>query len=109
MLMKILFISDVYFPRVNGVSTSIETFRNELQKRNVRVTLVAPEYGDHGDEAGIMRIPSKMVMFDPEDRMMHRASITALADELAKEEFDLIHIQTPFVGHYAGISLSKKL
>jgi 1,2-diacylglycerol 3-alpha-glucosyltransferase len=29
--MKILFISDVYFPRINGVSTSIETFRHELR------------------------------------------------------------------------------
>jgi hypothetical protein len=28
--MKVLMISDVYFPRVNGVSTSIQTFRGEL-------------------------------------------------------------------------------
>ena len=28
--MKLLMISDVYFPRVNGVSTSIQTFRREL-------------------------------------------------------------------------------
>ena len=29
--LRILYISDVYFPRVNGVSTSIRTFRRELQ------------------------------------------------------------------------------
>lgn len=29
--MNILMISDVYFPRVNGVSTSIMTFRGELE------------------------------------------------------------------------------
>ena len=28
--MRILMVSDVYFPRVNGVSTSIETFRRTL-------------------------------------------------------------------------------
>src|SRR5258706_10604926 len=28
--MRVLFISDVYFPRVNGVSTSIATFRADL-------------------------------------------------------------------------------
>ena len=28
--MRILMVSDVYFPRVNGVSTSIETFRHTL-------------------------------------------------------------------------------
>ena len=27
--MKVLMVSDVYFPRINGVSTSIETFRAE--------------------------------------------------------------------------------
>ena len=29
--MKILMLSDVAFPRVNGVSTSIQTFRRDLQ------------------------------------------------------------------------------
>ena len=29
--MNILFISDVFFPRVNGVSTSINTFAQELK------------------------------------------------------------------------------
>ena len=30
--MNILMISDVYFPRVNGVSTSIQTFRRQLER-----------------------------------------------------------------------------
>ncbi len=29
--LKILFISDVYFPRINGVSTSIRTFVEQMQ------------------------------------------------------------------------------
>jgi hypothetical protein len=37
-------ISNVYFPRVNGVSTSIQTFRNELQSLGHEITLVAPHY-----------------------------------------------------------------
>jgi len=32
-------ISDVYFPRINGVSTSIKTFRNELTELGHEVTL----------------------------------------------------------------------
>jgi hypothetical protein len=35
--MRILMVSDVYFPRVNGVSTSIETFRNTLAGQGVEV------------------------------------------------------------------------
>jgi 1,2-diacylglycerol 3-alpha-glucosyltransferase len=37
-------LSDVYFPRVNGVSTSIQTFRRTLAGLGVRVTVVAPDY-----------------------------------------------------------------
>ena len=32
-MMKILMLSDVYFPRVNGVSTSIESFRGSAGTR----------------------------------------------------------------------------
>ena len=38
---NILMVSDVYFPRVNGVSTSIMTLRRELQALGHGVTLVA--------------------------------------------------------------------
>jgi len=31
-MMKILMLSDVYFPRVNGVPTSIESFRGALER-----------------------------------------------------------------------------
>jgi hypothetical protein len=39
-------ISDVYFPRINGVSTSIRTFITELNKQGHRVTLIAPNYNE---------------------------------------------------------------
>jgi hypothetical protein len=38
--MRVLMVSDVYFPRVNGVSTSIETFRQTLACEGVTVRLV---------------------------------------------------------------------
>jgi len=42
--MRILKISDVFFPRVNGVSTSIDTFRRDLAALGHEVVLVAPSY-----------------------------------------------------------------
>ena len=42
--MHVLMIPDVYFPRVNGVSTSIKTFRDELPALGVDSRLVAPAY-----------------------------------------------------------------
>ena len=40
--MRVLFISDVYFPRVNGVSTSIRTFRADLEYIGVETMLMVP-------------------------------------------------------------------
>ncbi|HHC74998.1 MAG TPA: hypothetical protein ENK78_07985, partial [Thiothrix sp.] len=44
--MHILMISDVYFPRINGVSTSIQTFRRNLQEMGHQTTLIAPAYDE---------------------------------------------------------------
>ncbi|PKM45630.1 MAG: glycosyl transferase family 1 [Gammaproteobacteria bacterium HGW-Gammaproteobacteria-1] len=109
--LRILMISDVYFPRVNGVSTSIQTFRRELHALGHEVTLIVPDYGvDHGDDDdGIIRIPSRQVLFDPEDRLMRRGAIIDLLPRLKAEQYDLVHIQTPFVAHYLGLRLAQEL
>lgn len=102
-------ISDVYFPRVNGVSTSIETFRQDLRQLGVRIFLIAPEYPGSHDDEDIFRVRSRSVMFDPEDRMMRRGDIKELVASLAQYSLHLVHIQTPFVAHYAGVFIAKKL
>ena len=108
--MHILMISDVYFPRVNGVSTSIQTFARELQRQGHSVTLIAPDYGaEHNDELEVMRVPSRKVIVDPEDRMLKMDWVMERVDLLAKCEYDLIHIQTPFVAHYLGLKLAREL
>lgn len=106
--MRVLMVSDVYFPRVNGVSTSIETFRRTLAGLGVEVRLVVPRYGDEADEPGIVRVAGRPVPGDREDRLvgwraMQRAVLAAA------EDCDLIHIQTPFVAHYAGLKAARKL
>ena len=108
--MKILFISDVYFPRVNGVSTSIETFRNELRRLGHTVHLIAPDYyAASSDESHILRVPSRYLPFDPEDRLLKSAWVMEHFDTLRHENYDLIHIQTPFAAHYLGVKLARLL
>lgn len=106
--MRVLMVSDVYFPRVNGVSTSIETFRRTLSAHGVEVKLVVPRYGNEIDEPGIVRVAGRPVPGDREDRLvgwraMHRAVLEAAQD------CDLIHVQTPFIAHYAGLKAGRKL
>lgn len=108
--MRILVISDVYFPRVNGVSTSIQTFNQELRKLGHDITLLAPDYGAPApDETNIVRIASRRVIMDPEDRMMHHGKTVRLAAGWKDRAFDILHIQTPFVAHYAGVRLARML
>ncbi|MCK6390211.1 MAG: glycosyltransferase [Azonexus sp.] len=106
--MRVLMVSDVYFPRVNGVSTSIETFRRGLAAEGIDVRLVVPRYGDEADSEGIIRVPGRPVPGDREDRLvgwrgMHKAV------RQAAQGCALIHVQTPFVAHYAGLAAGQAL
>lgn len=108
--MNLLMISDVYFPRVNGVSTSIATFRGSLAALGHSSLLIAPEYmAPADDDAGIVRIPSRYLFVDPEDRILKAGEILALEQSLAERRFDLLHIQTPFIAHHVGVTLARRL
>jgi len=108
--MRVLFVSDVYFPRVNGVSTSIRTFRADLAQAGVETLLVTPEYPNASvdSEPGIIRVPSGRVPRDPEDRrFLGKPLRRALNAELAAQ-VDLVHIHTPFIAHYAGVRFARE-
>jgi len=102
-------ISDVSFPRVNGVSTSIATFRSSLAELGHETTLIAPSYPGLGMREDELRISSRAVPLDPEDRLMSYREAMALTGRLAAERFDIIHVHTPFVAHYAGVTLGRRL
>lgn len=108
--MKILFLSDVYFPRINGVSTSIHTLRGQLAALGHKVHLMAPDYySPSEDESWITRVPSHYLMFDPEDRLMRYRRALAMSAALRREDYDIIHVHTPFAAHYLGLRLARRL
>ena len=104
-------LSDVSFPRVNGVSTSIHTFRTQLHQLGHETLLVAPQYpGTEGDtDPTTLRLPARAVPGDPEDRLMSYRRVLRLRESLAARGFDLVHVHTPFVAHYAGTKLARQL
>ena len=111
--MRILKISDVYFPRVNGVSTSIETFRRDLVALGHEVTLVAPQYPDSAtkqpaDDDSIVRVRARAVPRDPEDRAMSWIGLRQTLTGLGQRKFDVVHIHTPFLAHYAGLKFARE-
>ena len=107
--MRVLMLSDVFFPRVNGVSTSIQTFRHDLAARGCETWLIAPEYPKRWqDDERVLRQPSRYLAFDPEDRMMKSGATLDACMKLA-EKVDVLHVQTPFVAHHIGIKAARAL
>jgi len=113
--LRVLCVSDVYFPRVNGVSTSIRTFRTDLSAAGVDSVLVAPAYPSNApqtttridDSKQLRRVPSSGVPGDPEDRRMHWRALRRTLERL-EGRFDLVHVQTPFLAHYAGVGFARR-
>lgn len=105
-------ISDVYFPRVNGVSTSIQTFRDDLLAMGHRCLLAAPEYPAAPavpDDPDVVRVASRRVPRDPEDRLLSYRRLMGWAQRIPPGDFDLVHVQTPFAAHYAGVAIARRL
>ncbi len=108
--MRILMISDTYFPRISGVATSIRSFRQGLELVGHQVDLLIPDYDISAiDTPGIMRIPSHKTRLYPEERLMYPRALLSIKSELAGRNYDLLHIQTPFVAHYLGNHIARAL
>ncbi|HQT30287.1 MAG TPA: glycosyltransferase [Thiobacillus sp.] len=106
--MRILMVSDVYFPRVNGVSTSIQTLRQALARAGHTSVLVVPDYPAAQFEADIVRVPGWQIPRDPEDRLMYPHALAAALDTLDPADFDIVHIHTPFLAHRVGVRWARK-
>ena len=101
-------LSDVYFPRVNGVSTSIQTFRRDLAELACETHLIAPRYpATWNDEPKTHRVRSRYLPLDPEDRIMVRRDFQRAVAPL-KERVDIVHVQTPFLAHYWGVKFARE-
>ena len=106
--MRVVMVSDVYFPRINGVSTAIQTYQQALRAYGVEVSLVAPDYGSACRELWITRVPARPVPGDPEDRLVRWRGMHTAVERAVEQGCDLIHIQTPFVAHYAGCRAARR-
>jgi UDP-2,3-diacylglucosamine pyrophosphatase LpxH len=104
-LMRVLMVSDVYFPRVNGVSTSIETFRQTLVGQGVEVRWSRRATAT-SRTPGVVRVPAGRCRATRRTASSPGAPCIATVREQAAA-CDLVHIQTPFAAHYAGLRAAR--
>jgi glycosyltransferase involved in cell wall biosynthesis len=54
-------------------------------------------------------VPSRYLALDPEDRAMRWRDLHRAARALGAGRPDIVHVQTPFLAHYAGLRLARRL
>src|ERR1700675_1959734 len=58
-------------------------------------------------DPSIRRVPARAVPRDPEDRIMSFGGLRRTLAELSARKFDVVHIHTPFLAHYAGLRFAR--
>jgi glycosyltransferase involved in cell wall biosynthesis len=106
--MNIGIFTDTYTPQVNGVVTSIETFRKEYEKRGHSVYIFAPNApGAPKNESGVFRFASMHFPQNPDYRMSTMTSKKFRWHMIRDMKLDIIHTQDPFALGLYGVFIGK--
>ncbi|MDR2313108.1 MAG: glycosyltransferase [Spirochaetaceae bacterium] len=123
--MRIAMFTDTYWPRVNGVTVSVDTFSLALVKAGHEVMIVCSEYpapsmADTITEFGIekedpareklkvLRVPSHSIFFSSEDRMAKLSKRGWVESRLDAFSPEVVHINTEFLIADFGFGYAKK-
>lgn len=104
--MRIAFFTDTYRPSLNGVVTSTDTFRRELEILGHQVHIFAPASPHADREPGITRIASVPFPTEPNCRVALPVP-PKLILAFRRGNFDLVHTQTPFGLGIWGAALAR--
>ncbi|WP_334330311.1 glycosyltransferase family 4 protein [Companilactobacillus sp. HBUAS59699] len=109
--MNIGIFTDTYFPQVSGVATSIQTLKNDLERKGNSVyifTTTDPNVSKKTIEPNIFRVSSVPFISFTDRRIAIRGMFHAV--ELAKElKLDIVHTQTEFSMGLMGKFVAKQL
>ncbi|MDR1352763.1 MAG: glycosyltransferase [Treponema sp.] len=112
--MKIAMFTDAYWPRVNGVTVSVDSFSRALVKNGHEVMVVCADYPDSGSGGGfpaggngkdgaapdllkIIRVPSMPAIVSKEDRLAKFSEWFRVAKQVEIFRPDIIHVNTEFI------------
>ncbi len=109
--MRIALVSDCYWPRVNGVTVSVQTYRDELERLGHEVIILCPEYpksfGSSPCEDSVRRFRSMSNVVSKEDRLVHPSAFPAFVRTLERFNPDVIHINTEMTAYLAARSYAR--
>jgi glycosyltransferase involved in cell wall biosynthesis len=123
--MRIAMFTDTYWPRVNGVTVSVDTFSHALARAGHAVMIVCAQYpvtpltespdfvqverrDPDRQRIAVLRVPSYRVFFSREDRAAKLIKRRWVEKELDKFAPDVVHINTEFIIAEIGFGYAKK-
>lgn len=110
-IVRIAYISDCYWPRVNGVTVALQTYKDELTKRGHEVLLICPAYPSHNGSAPtedrVKRLASMWTPVSSEDRLIKPFALPVMFHALDRFKPDVIHINSEFSAAWMGITYAK--
>lgn len=110
--MKIAFITEHYFPKVDGIVTRLNHTLTNLQKSNIEIIVITSSQqintSSEALENGILvyRLPSIPVLFNPEKRLI--IPTKKMEKIIVRFNPDVIHVINPSMCGYNGLKLAKK-
>ncbi|AVQ11885.1 Glycosyltransferase, group 1 family protein [Leptospira santarosai] len=110
--MRVLYFSDTFLPKVDGVAISMKNFADLLAKRGHTFTICCPKYGEEdfyhiGDSIRIERFRSGYLPSYSDIKVV-LPSPTKIKRVIKEFEPDLVHIHTPGLLGLYGINATEK-
>jgi len=118
--MKIAIFTDAYWPRVNGVTVSVDSFSHALANTGQEVLIICPLYpnaennsvpnkkdSEEKSEPQIIRIPSVPVFVSKEDRLGKFGKWFWVFKQVENFNPDIIHINTEMAIAELGFLYAK--
>jgi len=107
--MRIVMTTDTYWPRVNGVTVAVQTFRRHLMRKGHTVYSPCPQYpanwsGVRIDDPDVYRFPSFRFPLSPETGSATHVA-TQSARLLERLRPDVVHSHTEFTIGFRGKAL----
>ncbi|MDR3325065.1 MAG: glycosyltransferase [Spirochaetaceae bacterium] len=121
--MRIAIFTDAYWPRVNGVSVSIDAFSHALLRLGHKVLIVCSEYPEsmdvgrlvreEADDAGpqpeIIQVSSFEFAISKEDRIAYAHKVFWVSRQVEAFAPDIIHLNSEFIIANFGSYCAKRL
>lgn len=106
--MRIGFFTECYRPTINGVVTSMEAFKKELEKKGHPVFIFAPQHPKAIDQPNVFRLPAISLPSYPDYPLTwpHLDHLLPLAQKI---KLDIIHTQHIFLMGGLGQRLARQL